>query len=82
MPWTLVYAHSVGAVELDQRERVPVQNKLASQDTPIPRGEQKVFIRKQGMDQEPPPDHDEFEALQRFALKGYKKQVARRRKKR
>jgi len=30
--------------------------------------------------QDSPPDHNEFENLQRFALKGYKKGLERRRK--
>ena len=57
-----------------------MRRKLAPQDTPIPRGEQRVVIVRQGANQDPPPDHEDFDRLQKFALKGYKKGLDRRRK--
>jgi hypothetical protein len=52
------------------------------QDTPIPPANPEVFIRIQGSDETPPPDHEEFKRLRRFSFRGIKKYLEARRKKR
>lgn len=58
------------------------RSPLTRQDTPVPRANPEVFIRFQGSDEAPPPDHEEFKRLQRFSFRGIKKYLEARRKKR